>query len=389
MQEFIELKKYGIWPDRGFLPKPDPLECLPKKYKIWEEVAYNLPKLLSSGNFQKTVDSMPVLDASFLKGAELHRAMLLLSFFGHGYVWEQWKDKPCNFIPASIAVPWHYVAKKIGRPPVLSYASYALFNWRRLDPEKPIELGNIVTLQNFLGGIDEEWFILVHVQIEAEAGSALYAVAKMQQAIVRKDFEEVENQLKIIVDSLQRMYFTLCRMPDNCDPYIYYRRVRPYLHGWKNHPALPDGIIYQGVDEYAGKPQKFSGESGAQSTIIPVLDAAFGISHADDPLRTYLMEMRRYMPVEHRHFLEEVEIKPNIRDFIVKNNIISGNQLRELYNECILWLAEFRTKHLEYAALYINKQAENKNNPIGVGTGGTPFMAYLKKHRDETLKHLI
>jgi indoleamine 2,3-dioxygenase len=45
--------------------------------------------------------------------------------------------------------------------------------------------------------------------------------------------------------------------------------------------------------------------------------------------------------------------------------------------------------HLEYAGTYIHKQSQIKN-PFGrggstiTGTGGTPFMTYLKKHRDET-----
>ena len=43
----------------------------------------------------------------------------------------------------------------------------------------PIELGNIALLQNFLGGMDEEWFILVHVDIEARAGSALAGMLEM------------------------------------------------------------------------------------------------------------------------------------------------------------------------------------------------------------------
>ena len=42
------------------------------------------------------------------------------------------------------------------------------------------------------------------------------------------------------------------RMPERCDPYIYFNRVRPYIHGWANHPALPAGMLYEGIDEYGG-----------------------------------------------------------------------------------------------------------------------------------------
>ena len=61
----------------------------------------------------------------------------------------------------------------LGREPILSYASYALWNWRRLDESGPIALGNIALLQHFLGGLDEAWFILIHVDIERRAGAAL------------------------------------------------------------------------------------------------------------------------------------------------------------------------------------------------------------------------
>ena len=46
----------------------------------------------------------------------------------------------------------------------------------RLDVSQPIALGNIVCLNNFLGGLDEEWFRLVHVEIEARASPALASI---------------------------------------------------------------------------------------------------------------------------------------------------------------------------------------------------------------------
>jgi len=87
--------------------------------------------------------------------------------------------------------------KKCGRPPVLSYASYALNNWRRINPELPIELGNIALLQNFHGGQDEEWFVLVHVAIEATATPAIQAIVLAQQAIKKRDTKTVAANIHI------------------------------------------------------------------------------------------------------------------------------------------------------------------------------------------------
>jgi indoleamine 2,3-dioxygenase len=49
------------------------------------------------------------------------------------------------------------------------------------------------------------------------------------------------------------------------------------------------------------------------------------------------------------------------------------------------FVGDFRAMHLEYAGQYIHAQAQKApGNPSAVGTGGTPFMIYLRKHRDET-----
>src|SRR5258707_10608510 len=100
-----------------------------------------------------------------------------------------------------------------------------------------------------------------------------------QPAVARSDREETVISLKGLEEVLGSMLASLARMLERCDPYIYYRRVRPYIHGWKDHPALPNGILYAGVREYAAQPQQFRGETGAQSSIIPSLDAGLGIQH--------------------------------------------------------------------------------------------------------------
>src|SRR5262249_59179384 len=110
-----------------------------------------------------------------------------------------------------------------GRRRVLAYARRALHTGRRLAPAGPVALGNIVLLQNFLAGVDEEWFILVHVDIEATVAPALLALGPAQTAVVTDQAQELERQLTTIASALEGAYATLLRMPERCDPYIYYR----------------------------------------------------------------------------------------------------------------------------------------------------------------------
>ena len=380
------LDRYDVSEERGFLPQCDPLPRLPEAFDPWEQIGRELPKLLAAAQARRVLHDLPRLDTVNLHAPpQLERAMLLLSYFAHAYVWGQ--DPPADRLPANLAVPWSALAHQLGRPPVLSYASYALHNWRRLDASAPIDLGNIVLLQNFLGGVDEEWFILVHVDIEAKAAPILRALAPIQSAVIAGRAPEVTAQLSIIAHALESMYRTLDRMPERCDPYIYYNRVRPYLYGWKDQPALPQGLLYEGVEAFHGQRQRFRGETGAQSGIIPCLDALLGVEHKNDVLREYLREMRDYMPPGHRKLLSDIERGPTIRRFVADR---SDPALLDAYDQCVHWVQQFRAKHLEYAANYIHKQSPQRSvNPTDIGTGGTPFMRYLKEHRDETGKHLL
>jgi indoleamine 2,3-dioxygenase len=377
-----------VHPERGFLPAVDPLRELPPGFAAWEERARDLGRWIVSGRARQAIDWMPLLDpAALADGPELRRAMLLLSFLGHAYVW--CGHRPAPRIPDVLAVPWDAVAERLGRPPVLSYASYALDNWRRLDRDAGLELSNLALLQNFTGGADEDWFVLVHVAIEAAAAPVLGALRPACAAAREDDAEKLRSQLECVAHGIERMRALLERMPEWCDPAIYYRRVRPWIHGWKDHPVLTEGVIYEGVARYDGKPVQLRGETGAQSPIVPALDAALGVRHADDPLRVYLREMRDYQPPAQRAFVAELEAGSAVRRCIEANREVAPGLVRA-YDACLAELARFRSLHLEYAARYIHQQAPSgAANPTGIGTGGTPFLSYLLKHRDETERQRI
>jgi len=382
----VRLIDFGLSEEFGYLPHYDPAQSLSPGNEEWDHFALDIPKLLMGSDFRKRVKELKPFDISALKGEpDVQRAMMILSYIGQSYQWSD--NEPAHTLPKNLALPWYEVGKLVGRPPILSYQSYANDNSRRLDPTGPVECGNIALLQCFLGGQDEEWFILIHIDIEKKAGKALKAIEDAQAAVVKDDADALEDALENLRSALAAMYQVLCRMPEKCDPYIYFHRVRPYIFGWRNNPSLPNGVIYEGVDEYNGVGQTFRGETGAQSAIIPAMDGILGIVHENDVLREYLMEMRTYMPPKHVAFIEAVENGPSVREMVKK---VNRRTLISLFNTCVEIVGDFRAKHLEYAGTYIHAQAQaTPGNPSAVGTGGTPFMVYLRKHRDETRAQMI
>ena len=374
---------------QGFLPQKVPS----KSYSVQsescdriQEIASNLPKLLLTGKVQSAINKLSPKDLSIddllinQASQDLKLAMSHLSFIAHAYIWGD--NKPNESIPSVLANPWVKVANNQGRPPILSYASYCLDNWFLIDPDEPISLENVGLINNFLAGVDEDWFVTIHVCIENAAADAMAACAEI--AMLETDSPENKSieLLNRIVISMKKVNEIFARMPEKCDPYIYYHRVRPFIFGTKDNPDLKNGLIYKG--EFKNQQQFFRGETGAQSSIIPSLDGALQITHTKDHLRHYLNEMRDYMPPKHREFMEVLE-----KNSQVKKIIKGSKKLTSLYNDCLEEIRAFRAMHLEYAGTYIFKQAQIKN-PFGrggstiTGTGGTPFMAYLKKHRDET-----
>jgi indoleamine 2,3-dioxygenase len=390
MQQNVRLSDHDMSPERGFLCAYDAADVrLPSELAAPEEAARDLPRTLLTGRIRKHLESLPVLDLkTFCAEAsdpQLRTAMVRYSFMVQAYVWGE-RDAP-KTLPAPLAVPMWALAKRLGQQPLLPYSAYVLDNWDRLDRNGPISLDNIWMIQNFLAGQDEAWFVLVHVAIEARAGEMLAEIPRLIEAVTNGDGPAVEAGLarcNAVWDDVNAIFD---RMPERCDPYVYFHRVRPYIHGWKDNPALGDGLIYEGVAETNGKPQAFRGQTGSQSTIVPSMDALLGVGHAADPLRTFLDELHIYRTPAHRTFVDRVRAMSNLRPFVQA----SGNaNLRELYNANIRSLARFRTRHLEYAASYINKQGKDSlGNDTDVGTGGTPFMKYLKKHRDEAEQHLL
>ncbi|HYD24317.1 MAG TPA: indoleamine 2,3-dioxygenase [Croceibacterium sp.] len=386
----MRLSDYGMSRERGFLSPYEIDEVfLPTRFDAVVDTAERLTDLLTTGRVRHWLDRLPMPEieawARTAPEEQVRTMMVRYSFLVQTYVWGE--PEPPEHLPANLARPIVALADRLGQAPLLPYSAYVLDNWARIDKSGPIALDNIRMVQNFLGGADENWFVMIHVAIEAEAGVLLDDAVRLVAAARREDAAECEALLTEMDAAWERIYAVFKQMTDRCDPYVYFHRVRPYIHGWANNPALGEGLIYEGVDKFAGQPQAFRGQTGSQSSIVPSMDALFGVHHSADPLKTFLDELHHYRPVAHRRFIEDLARDSTLRAFVERSN---SPALRDAFNACLEQVARFRTRHLEYAASYINKQAGSiAGNDPDVGTGGTPFMKYLKKHRDENRAQLV
>lgn len=327
----MELDTYGLSRARGFLSHFEIDEIsLPSQFAAVTEAAAKLSGLLSSGRVRHWLDQVPdpqIGDwARETPEDQVRTAMVHYSFLVQAYVWGE-PTPPAN-LPANLARPMVAVSGRLGQAPLLPYSGYVLDNWARIDKSAPIALDNIRMVQNFCGGDDENWFVMIHVAIEAEAGVLLDNAARL----VGIDDEAEAERLLVEMDAAwERIYAIFARMPERCDPYVYFHRVRPYIHGWANNPAFPaGGLVYDGVPELAGKPQALRGQTGSQSSIVPAMDALFQVGHSDDPLKSFLDELHHYRPVPHRRFIEDLAAQSTLREFVSRST--SGG-LKDAFNE--------------------------------------------------------
>ncbi|KAF6259979.1 hypothetical protein COO60DRAFT_937829 [Scenedesmus sp. NREL 46B-D3] len=440
--------------DRAFLPEQDPLVRLPHALQAYEVALQELPKLAlgSPGFLRRVLQELPAFDLQQLPAlaggntaqllqqlppagqcytsasgsndsskaqqtavavgsgiscdAQLWRAYMVLAFLTHGFLWCDGPAVPSS-LPQVLAQPFAAVSAALGMPPVLVYATYNLMNWRRLDPAAPLELGNIACQHNFFGGMDEEWFRLIHVAIEAAAAPAMAALQPLQRAAQQRDAAAMEAHLEAITSSLKAMQVLLARIGERCDPYVYYKRVRVPMSGWRNNDALPQGLVYEGL--WGSQPQQLYGETGAQSTVVHALDAALGIQHKQGWMQAYLTDMRAHMPPSHRAFLVQLEHGPSVRQAVQalgqtmpsstasrnsdtpssssSSSSAASSSLIEVYDAAVVELERFRSQHRAFAITYIAQWSRKEAKEVG--TGGSDFVPALSAYKDATAAHRL
>ncbi|KAJ3250854.1 hypothetical protein HDU77_006311 [Chytriomyces hyalinus] len=417
-----ELEDHDIHPTTGFLPSaPLPLQRLPKYYEPWEVVLDDLQRLLLAGRLRERVRAIPPLDTTLLSTRrEWQRAYLVLSFLGQGYIWGKNQDAE-EKVPKCIAIPWLRACDELELKPIITYAAVELYNFKLLDPSGPWDLSNMCILHTFSGGMDEAWFFLVSIAIEAAGAPALPAILKALHAVEDEDLKSLSEALSVIADVTEKITGILKKMYEKTDAHIFFNRVRPYMNGWEKAENLPNGVLYEGVlstkrgvpngiHTDAGIYGKYAGGSAGQSSLIHVLDCALDVTHkpmpGSDPTKqvNFIHEMRNYMPGPHKKFVYAVADSYSIKDYITNLPSKSAGvaDLVHLFNKCVDGMKAFRNTHIQMVSVYIVSQANKfkevgsagvppqvqserlQNGLLARGTGGTNLIPFLKQSRDET-----
>lgn len=436
------LKDYDVSEAFGFLPNEPPLEVIPAPYyRPWENIVRNLQGLILSRRLRGLVNNLPILTTDYLRtDAEWRRAYSILALISHAYIWGG--DRPCERVPPAISIPFKSVCARLELPLVATYAGLVLWNFKPLFADEAIDnLENLSTLSTFTGSLDESWFYLVSVAIEARGAPIIPLMLDAIQAARYDNIQVVIDSLHAFAERLDELGTLLNRMYENCDSHVFYHRIRPFLAGSKNmaEAGLPNGVLFDtgsSEDQYV----QYSGGSNAQSSIIQFFDLVLGVEHrptgtsatshshsttqtphsvgppsaSQAPSKNFILDMRTYMPGPHARFLEQVGKIANIRQYV---NLHKHNRaLATAFDACLAMLRAFRDKHIQMVSRYIivksresrsherslspkqaprvervniansvgNKDGANGEKASLRGTGGTALIPFLKQARDET-----
>eukprot|EP00127_Corallochytrium_limacisporum_P000302 Clim_evm17s10 gene=Clim_evmTU17s10 len=381
----------------GFLPREDPLVTLPEQYGALESLLQRMTiaqpdgstGLLGRGTFGETLDrELPEYDLSGVTSQRLLSALYRdLTFAASAYLLE-----PCDLsyretgtyghgrsvLPRAVAVPLFTVANKLGSKPFMEYAqSYALYNYRRLDPAKGYDINNMRLIRAFEGEKSEAGFILVHVAMVSHSRDLVQGTRQALEALKGRDRLRFNSGLDTVNRAMDAINRTMELMWGASKPEDYLR-FRTFILGTKNEPAFPNGVLYEGVSTEA---QQFRGESGANDSIIPTCDNLCQIPMPSNELTRILKDFRTYRPKQHSDWLTWVDgqaKKHGIVEFSTQDPSSTLRMLRILDQ-----VRDFRHRHWNFTKEYIIKHTSHP-----VATGGSPIKTWLPNQLSAVLGHM-
>lgn len=385
--------------DNGFMPLSRPLRELPAPFHDMEHVMANLGFTLPSGekgflgryDLGRQAEKIKLHDVSGIED----RTLLAALFRDYSILAAAYLLEPSHIemlisgkygvgrseLPANIAIPLDTLANKLQIHPILDYAhGYSLNNWYLADDAEGPSLSNMRAIRQFLGGDDEQGFILVHAAMVAQTPRLVQAQQDGVKAARDKNLDQLHKALETHADTLEAIMNIFGQMWRSSTPNAYLK-FRTFIMGQiGNEGIFPNGVVFRGVSD---EPRYYRGETGAQDSIIPSFDNFLQLSkrYPTNELTDYLRDLRYYRPVDHRNYLTWLQDAANdcgIAEVALTSQRTSLSLLRNL--DCV---QRFRSMHWTMTKKYIIEQTKHP-----VATGGTPITTWLPNNLLATVEYM-
>lgn len=262
----------------------------------------------------------------------------------------------------------------------MSYAAaYTLYNFWYLDPAIGYsEYSNLRLIRSFEKGLDpnssEAGFVLTHVDMVKHSPGLIQGVARILDEIEgtaqegsSSNREGVNQGFEILLEAMRRIEASMETMWSNSLPKDY-NAYRTFIFGITNQSMFPKGVVYEGHND--SRPLFFRGESGANDSMIPLLDHLLEIPMPANPLTTILKDFRSYRPAPHRQFLSFVMSKAT--ELGVSAYCRANPTTAVLYLRLLNHVRSFRWRHWLFAREYIIRRSKHPT-----ATGGSPIVTWL------------
>ena len=261
----------------------------------------------------------------------------------------------------------------------MSYAAaYSLYNYELADPKiGTSEYSNLRLVRAFEKGLDpkssEAGFVLTHVHMVEKTAPLINGAVSLLSAIENEpaNTDAVHHAFQNMLSAMDNIEVSMENMWTHSLPKDY-NSYRTFIFGITNQSMFPDGVVYEGVND--NKPLFFRGESGANDSIIPLLDHLLEITSLmpQNPLTEILKDFRSYRPKPHREFLAWVLSKS--AELGVRGYCRGGSdpETTVLYLRLLDHVRSFRWRHWLFAREYIIKRSKHPT-----ATGGSPIVTWL------------
>lgn len=289
----------------------------------------------------------------------------------------------------------------------MEYAgSYALYNYYLADPAKGLEYDNLRLIRAFEHGLhhdsSEAGFVLVHIDMVKNSGPLVAGVVKSFEAAeksttsadpieVRKGLNDGLND---ILGAMKKINSVMETMWGKSKP-TEYTSFRTFIFGITSQSMFPNGVVYEGMND--GKPMSFRGESGANDSMVPLMDNFLQVPMPETPLTEILQDFRQYRPSNHKAFLlhtKERSLELNLKTYALglkgapapasEEEADLLRESRSLWLQVLNQVRDFRWRHWCFAREYILKRTSHPT-----ATGGSPIVTWLPNQLFAVLEEMV